>query len=208
MNRYTDWGWGQQVEYEQDLEIIYKLDAESGFENAYSKEVAQGTGLYGELDKNAVEHMLEHYRDYFSNRNGAFYDLGSGTGKVVSHVALRSQLSKVCGIELDKIRFDKSKKLIDTLSFPHATPEIINGDFFDQDYSDATVMYFDNTMWNEHFENDRSYVDRLFKTIKPGTLIMTKELIPHIVGHARHLSLPTSYDWTPAYALVFLAFRP
>jgi|TARA_E500000331_G_C17238155_1_gene705760 hypothetical protein len=208
MNKYDMWGWDQQIEYENDLKIVYELETDSGFENEYPEETAKGTGLYGELTEEAVEHMISEYGDYFTNPNGVFYDMGSGTGKVVSHVALGTQLSKVCGVELDKVRFAKSTKLVSRLSFPFCTPELIHGDFFEQDYSDATVMYFDNTMWHEYFVENKKHVETLFETIKPGTLILTKEQMPHVYGHHKHAALPTSYEWTPGYSLIFLGINP
>ena len=83
-----------------------------------------------------------------------------------------------------------------------------NDDFFVQDYSDATVMYFDNAMWDEHFEADKKLTEKLFETIQPGTLILSKEPIAHTLGHKKYVDLPTSYNWSRGYALIFLAIEP
>ena len=208
MEKYETWSWKQQDEYESDLEKIYSLETADGFPNNYTEEVAKDTGLYGELTESAVEHMLEIYNDYFNDPDGVFYDIGSGTGKVVCHVALGSSLSKVCGVELDNIRFDKSIKLAESLNFPKATPQFINEDFMIQDYSDATIMYFDNTMWNDHMTDDRRWLDKFFETIEPGTLIMTKEPLPYVMGHLKMIELPTSYSRSTAFSLIYFGLKP
>ena len=208
MEKYERWSWKQQEEYENDLDTIYSVTTNDGFENDYSEERAEGIGLYGELTHEAVEHMMHKFYDHFHNPDGVFYDLGSGTGKVVCHVALGSGLSKACGVEFDKVRFDKSVNLANKISFPRVEPEFINDDFFVQDYSDATVMYFDNAMWDEHFEADKKLTEKLFETIQPGTLILSKEPIAHTLGHKKYVDLPTSYNWSRGYALIFLAIEP
>jgi len=203
MKSYERWGWDQQQEYEDDLEILYSLTTEEGRPSNYSEDIAKGTGLYGELTREGVEHMMEKLRPYFSDPNGVFYDLGSGTGKIVSHVALGSQLSKVCGIELDVIRHSKSKRHVENLSFPITKPQIINGDFLNYDFSDATIIYFDNLMWPDIMRQQPDIVKKIFGTINPGTLIVSKAIIPHMKGAPVTIRLETSYPWPLGFYLVF-----
>jgi len=203
MKSYERWGWDQQQEYEEDLKTLYSLTTDEGRENNYSEDIAKGTGLYGELTRKAVEHMMEKLRPYFSDPDGVFYDLGSGTGKVVSHVALGSQLSKVCGIELDTIRYSKSKKHVDRLSYPISKPQIINGDFLNYDFSDATIIYFDNTMWVETMKQQPDVVKKMFGSLRPGTLIVSKEIIPHVTGALTTIRLGASRSRPHGFYLIF-----
>jgi predicted RNA methylase len=148
---------------------------------------------------------MEYFADYFVDPDGVFYDLGSGIGKLVSHVALGSTLSKVCGIELDKVRHSKAQKLVDSLNFPFSKPDLINDDFLNCNYSDATIIYFDNTMWNDELTEKKDLVFKLFETIRPGVLIISKMEIPHVSCHKKYIRLENSYSDEHGLASIFLS---
>ena len=196
MNNYTSWGLTEQREYQNDLDYIYSHHTKDGYDNNLDEKVSKTTGVYGELTEHAVEHIMHELRDEFQNNRGVFYDLGSGTGKVVAHIALGSQLSKVCGIEFDTLRYDKSIKLINSIKFPRAIPNIIHGDFFKHNYSDASIIYFDNIMWYDYLLKDKKLVMKLFKTVNKGTIIVSKHEIPYINGRKTSIKLNTSYNWS------------
>lgn len=103
---------------------------------------------YGELTSVGVEDIIKKFQSRFDDPEGVFYDLGSGHGRAVSHVALASNMKKVCGVELCKKRHAAAIEKVKEIDFPDTKPTLINGDFFEQDYSDATMVYIDNTMYN------------------------------------------------------------
>ena len=205
MENYEHWGLEQQEQYEKDLEVIYSRDWRDGIESEYPDHIKYGEGEYGECTMWGVEGIIGEFKDYFYDPDGVFYDLGCGMGKLVSHVALGCSFSKVCGIELDGLRYSKAKELVESINFPYAKPELIKGDFYNHDYSDATVLYFDNTMFTENMKNDKELVIKLFRTIRPGVLIISKAIIPHTICHRKHIINQSTYDNNSGIASIFLA---
>tara|TARA_Y100001963_G_C6732722_1_gene424715 strand:- start:14 stop:640 length:627 start_codon:yes stop_codon:yes gene_type:complete len=205
MEKYEHWGLEQQEQYEKDLEYIYSHSWRDGSESGYPEHIKRTWGTYGECTLWGVEGIMGEFKDFFYDPDGVFYDLGCGTGKLISHVALGASFSKVCGIELDSLRYDKAKKLVDSISFPFTEPELIMGNFYDQDYKDATVIYFDNVPWHDQMIKDKELVIKLFKTIRPGVLIISKVEIPHIVCHRKHIINQSTYNNNSGIASIFLA---
>ena len=203
MKKYEQWGIEQQEQYEKDLTHIYSHSWEEGLDCTFSDEIAGSWGLYGECTMWRVEDIIQSFREHFYDPEGVFYDWGCGTGKLVSHVALGCSFSKVYGVELDEIRFAKAEKLVNSIEFPFAKPELIKGDFFNQDYSDASVIYFDNTGFIETLEN-KELVIKLFSTVRPGVLIISKLQIPHILCHRKHIMNQSTYDNNSGMASIFL----
>lgn len=208
MKSYDYWGIEQQDEYEIDLNTIYSVSTKEGYDCSFSEQFEDSFGLYGETSRAAIERCMHEFREYFDDPEGVFYDCGSGLGKIVCHVALGSSLSKVCGIELDKVRHKKAIKLVDSLNFPSVKPLLINDDFFDHDFSDATIIFFDNTMWNDELENKKELVEKLFETIRPGVLIISKLMFPHLLCHRKYLRLESSYTDDHGIASIFLSVTP
>ncbi|KAG7384852.1 hypothetical protein PHYPSEUDO_002167 [Phytophthora pseudosyringae] len=67
------------------------------------KELANRSLVYGEIPFETVDAIFQLMRTQFGvllDKGGAFYDIGSGCGKVVMAAALLHDFSKCCGIEL------------------------------------------------------------------------------------------------------------
>jgi|MDTB01.3.fsa_nt_gb hypothetical protein len=207
MDKYDFWGLEQQQQYQDDLDTLYSFSIKEGYDCSFSEHFENSLGLYGETSRTATEHCMEQFREYFNDPEGVFYDLGSGLGKMACHISLGSKLSKVCGIELDRIRHRKAIKLANSLSFPLVAPQLINDDIFNCDFSDATIMFFDNTMWNSQLEKKKELVEKLFETIRPGVLIISKLMIPHIACHRKYVRLESSYTDDNGFASIFLSFK-
>jgi|MDSV01.1.fsa_nt_gb SAM-dependent methyltransferase len=201
MKKYNSWGYEQQDEYEEQLRTIYATDWREGLEHAG---VSKEFGIYGEVTHRGVENILSTCKSYFDDPSGVFYDLGCGTGKLISHVALGSKLSKVCGIEYDPLRYSKAKKLIDNVTFPYCTPSVLNEDMFESDYSDATIIFFENTMWSAICSKEPAILERLLSTVRKGTLIILKETAP-IWGDTWPVKIETTYGVTSGYCVVYSA---
>lgn len=207
MEKYETWNWEQQQQYENDLDILYSHSVQEGLENNYSEDVAtNGVGRYSELTRNGVENMILVLRKYFENDNGVFYDLGSGTGKLATHVALGTNISKVYGYEYDPIRYKKSIKLLESIDFPNAKPKFINGNFFDYDLSDATIIYFDNTMFYDYMQQNPLSYEILLSNFKQNTVIITKYQIPCINGITKQIKLQSSSGRHHGFYTIFESF--
>ena len=65
-------------------------------------------------------------------------DLGCGSGRLVLYGALLTP-ARLCGIELDRGRFEVASRAVEQLGLSNAT--ILRGDILEQDWSDGTVFY-------------------------------------------------------------------
>jgi SAM-dependent methyltransferase len=202
MQKYDYWGFTQQEQYDEQLEIVYSTSHKDGFENKYNKEDAtRGVGVYGEATQKGVENILAARREFFNDPDGVFYDLGCGTGKLVSHIALGSRLSKVCGIEKDPIRYRKAKKLVNKIEFPFTKPTIVHGDFYELDLSDATIIYCDNTMYE--FNKHSVWTKKLFSSIRVGTVLIFKQPTRAYGSDTGHIRIHTSYGSNTGHYVVY-----
>lgn len=121
---------------------------EKEFESLNAGNTGKSRSTYGELTYHGVEMLIKKFKTRFEDPEGVFYDLGSGHGRVVNHVALRCEnLKKSCGVELCSKRYASATKLSGQLEYPGVQPEFLNKNFFDHDYSDATIAYIDNTVY-------------------------------------------------------------
>ena len=97
-----------------------------------------------EIDQ--LERILDKFQDRFSDPNTVFYDIGSGYGKMVMHVASVAPIKKCVGVEFIKERNDFAIK--ESLKYKYKSqqkPSFIQGDAFKLSYDDATIVYSDTT---------------------------------------------------------------
>jgi len=128
---------------------------ESLFEGLDMTEDNYTPSTYGELTPLGVSNIIKKFHKRFMDPEAVFYDLGCGHGRVVSQVSLLTEVKKSCGVELCDKRFASATKLVDSVGhFPASTPTLINGNFLEQDYSDATIVYMDNTMYKDSILED------------------------------------------------------
>ena len=91
-----------------------------------------------------------NFRDSF-NADTVFYDLGSGTGKIVYHIGLLHGVKKSCGIEFSKNRHNNSIKTLEKYNYENII--FINDNILNVDFSDATIIYLDNTLFPINITN-------------------------------------------------------
>tara|TARA_R100000664_G_C2756884_1_gene144893 strand:- start:2843 stop:3397 length:555 start_codon:yes stop_codon:yes gene_type:complete len=122
---------------------------------------------YGEISREGVEVLIEKFKERFNDPCGVFYDIGSGYGKMVMHVASVCKLKKCIGIEYvsqrNNIAKERSKK------YSYATkelPEFIEGDACTMRFDDATIIYVDCT----HFA--QMFIRGILRKIPKGCLIV------------------------------------
>ena len=118
---------------------------------------------------------------------GNFYDLGSGEGKPVLAMSLLTKFKKLIGIEflenlnklslLVKEKYDKEindiiNKNKDLFFFEKSNNiEFIRGDFFENSWEDASVIFANSTCFSENMMND--IATKANKECKKGTIIIT-----------------------------------
>lgn len=139
--------WADVGDFSKELYEKHSIDVPS---REIDENLDFNLSVYGELTFSGFEIILKKFHNHF-NKDAVFYDLGSGFGKVISHASIRTDIKKSIGIEYDPKKAKKSKKMIERVKFPRSVPEVIQGDIFEQDLSDATVVYIDNTQFHPEF---------------------------------------------------------
>jgi hypothetical protein len=112
------------------------------------------SSTYGELMPAATDRLVEHLR---LGKGDAFYDLGSGLGKVVLQVAMRAPVRRCIGIELVRDRHRFAKAML-TKVRQHGLLRAAEcgfrlGDFMRARLGDATVVYTCSTAFSTPFMN-------------------------------------------------------
>ena len=118
---------------------------------------------------------------------GNFYDLGSGEGKPVLAMSLLTQFKKLIGIEflenlnklslLVKQKYEKEindiiNKNKDLFFFEKPNNiEFIRGDFFENSWEEASVIFVNSTCFSESMMND--IASKANRECKKGTIIIT-----------------------------------
>lgn len=157
---------------EQILNEIYGQTPYLEYQNKtqFKKEYS---ATYGEVTKQSTNAIVNQFKKHF-NQDTVFYDLGCGLGKMVIHVALQYNPKKSCGIELSKERIKGANDLKEKYCKDNKIISFIEGDFFSNDFSDATVVYLDNTAMSH--DVTKKIIDNLSK----GCLFICRKK-PHFI---------------------------
>lgn len=107
---------------------------------------------YGEVTPEGFSAMLKELQ---ITPTGIFYDLGSGTGKGVILASLFGNFTKMIGIEILEDLYLESKKILSRYEetvrsiLPDVkkqqTLDFIHGDFMEQDFSSADMVFAHST---------------------------------------------------------------
>jgi SAM-dependent methyltransferase len=131
-----------------------------------------GSSIYGEITQEGTNSLINYFKEYF-NENTVFYDFGCGLGKMVFHIALLD-IKKSVGIEYSKERYNGCK-YFETIFCPsNKNIEFYNKSFLEHDYSDATIIYVDNTCFNDDINL------KIYKNLPKGCLFIFKKNIRDI----------------------------
>jgi precorrin-6B methylase 2 len=152
----------------------YKVSTEA--RSKFSGEVSNL--LYGELPFETFKLIVEKANP---QKDGVFYDLGSGTGRIAIEAHILCDFRKVVGIELldglhdkaceIKAIFDKSVKPQIIQHIGTRELDIIKGDLFKFNYSDADFIFM-----NHPIKDSDLFLQleaKLVEELKPGTKIVT-----------------------------------
>ena len=126
-----------------------------------------GSGTYGELTQKGVDAVVSKFKKYF-NSETVFYDLGSGLGKMVTHVGVQYGIKKSVGIEYSKERHECALYIKENYLGDYNNIEFICGDFNKVGFSDATVIYMDNTAYPDAIS------EKIYEGIPSGCLLIYK----------------------------------
>lgn len=151
------------------LDNIYKKSPYSkGCRNKTTFGDNVGSPVYGEVTKNGTNSIVNKFKDYF-NKDTVFYDLGSGLGKMVIHIGLEYGVKKSTGIEYSKERHKGAIYLKEKYVKDLNSIELICGDVLKHNFSDATVIYMDNTVFPDEVSKS------IYELLPKGTLILYKK---------------------------------
>ena len=116
---------------------------------------------YGELLPTSVTELINKLN---VNHNDVFYDLGSGTGKIVAQFYLETMAKKVVGVEISQSRYacsERMKQYLNEKIVKHnQIIEYINNNICKVDFSDATIIYLCSTCF------DNKLLDWVIEKIK------------------------------------------
>lgn len=147
----------QEVEaaYQTFLADVYKEVSAQDTHSQSEIEVFKQTHIchtYGELLYPSLIKLLKTL-DYTDE--DVFLDLGSGMGKLVLAVFLRTSFKKVIGIEGSDTHhqqavniFNKVKSILPDI-FTKGTLELIQGNFLDFDFNQASIIYTCSTCFTQ-----------------------------------------------------------
>jgi len=152
------------------LDQIYKVSCyDKDFKNKTIFVNNIGSPIYGEITQEGTNSLINYFKEHF-NENAIFYDLGCGLGKMVFHIGLLD-IKKSVGIEYSKERYNGCKYIQTNYCPTNKNIEFYNKSFLEHDFSDATIIYIDNTCFNEIVNME------IYKKIPKGCLYIYKTRI-------------------------------
>jgi SAM-dependent methyltransferase len=183
----------------QTLFEVYKTSPYQIFAN--KTEFENGNyAVYGEVTQQSTDAIVSHFKEHF-NENAVFYDLGCGLGKMVAHIALQYNIKKVCGVELSKERINGANYIKETYCKGINNISFIEGDFLKQNISDATVVYCDNTMY------DNELTEKIIGVLPSNCLFICRRSIRNKALNIQSLEgneFSTTYHKTTIYYFIKL----
>jgi hypothetical protein len=174
------------------LDDIYDFCASPGYfpPDQFPSGVAP---LYGEITRGGVENIIFNFTKQFQDPRTVFYDLGSGFGKMVMHVAVACPIRKAVGVEYIPERYLIATRESEKYNYRTQQPiEFINGDLRDTKFEAPAVVYIDNTS-PEMRDLSTSVYDRL----PEGSLFLSRNLVAirrlGLRDEAKSIIAPTTY---------------
>tara|TARA_B100000963_G_scaffold255080_1_gene223717 strand:- start:3139 stop:3708 length:570 start_codon:yes stop_codon:yes gene_type:complete len=161
------------MKVEEKLDGLYSENSFSGKWRTTpedTKLLADSThSLYGEIKRQTVDNIVNHFKQRF-NKKAVFYDIGSGLGKMVLHIGLKYGIESY-GIELSQNKHKGALELKEKFCKDSKNIHFINNNFFTEDLSKATIIYFDNTVMEDNFFN------QIYDKLSKDCLIMFRRKV-------------------------------
>jgi SAM-dependent methyltransferase len=130
----------------------YSLDKNDPYNNLNNfKNKSDVVSTYGEITPNGVSKIIENL---FISKNDVFYDLGCGTGKVVTQFYYQTCVKSSNGVEFSTTRFKDAIKIKSKIENQEGKNERINFfryNFLNKklDLSNGTIFYSASTCFED-----------------------------------------------------------
>jgi Histone methylation protein DOT1 len=134
---------------------------------------------YGEVKVESIEKLVEFFQSASPARAGrAFYDLGSGAGKVVLGVAHLVPGLKARGVELVPTRHDLAVLALSRLEDPRVKSrvEFTCGSMMDTALADAQWIYLSNLCFSA--ELNKEIAEKIGREVVAGTVLVCSSELP------------------------------
>jgi precorrin-6B methylase 2 len=160
---------------EKYIEKLYKNT--TAFGSVTTELSKHNPTTYGEILPSSVTTIINLLN---VKQNDVFYDLGSGSGKVVTQFFLQTKAKKNTGIELVPFRHNIATKIKNKLQttfpdkFSSQQLQFINGDILTQDLTDATIVYMCSTCFSNELLEE--ITNKLNESNNIRAIITLKEL--------------------------------
>jgi len=117
--------------------------------------------VYGEVLRSGVETIIQKINKYKRiTDKDVFVDIGSGTGKLVIHMSIKSDIKTLVGVEIVPQRVAYSKWIKEKIS-PDSSIFFIEKDINNFDLSVATIVFMNNICFD--YTLIKSVYDKLSK---------------------------------------------
>lgn len=137
---------------------------------------------YGELSRKSVDTLFQTLGLTPASPTKAFYDLGSGVGKIVMHAAIGGYAKQAVGVELNDGRHRSALSLLESVKIkdPRAASAItlLNADMLDVDLSSATVLYLNHACFPENVRE--ALTQKILDTAHKAEIIVAAPTIPRL----------------------------
>ncbi|MEM7496040.1 MAG: hypothetical protein AAF471_07985 [Myxococcota bacterium] len=156
--------------------------------------------VYGEITFAGADNLIDELNP---TKQDVFVDLGSGRGRLVTHLALRSPVRKALGIELSQMRYDESVRALDRIKEQDITDakgnpldlrriEFIQGDILKSDLSETDIIYACSTLFPKKLME--GILQKALAIPRSVTLVSLKRYPKHPrLHHAKTLIVPTTW---------------
>lgn len=128
--------------------------------------------LYGEISLESCQKILERANP----KKGKFYDLGSGTGRVVIAMQLLGNFEKSIGVELLEGLHEKATELHTVFAQNGFSDEAKNIQFFNDDLFNINLEDADFVILNHPFKEGEAFPrleNKFVQELRPGTKIVS-----------------------------------
>jgi len=155
----------------------------------------RGSLTYGELTSAGVRKLLDYLQ---LTERDVFYDLGSGTGKVVLQAAMSVPLRKCVGIEIVPSRVAAGRAVLREARrqglIQARRCALHRADFLTADLADSTVIYTCSTAFSERLM--RRLARKVVGLDRRPTLVSLRSLraVPRALRRVAILRLPTTWN--------------
>jgi len=160
-----------------------------------------GNATYGEITQEGVNLLIDKIKP---TKDDVFYDLGSGQGKMTTHIYLKTPVKKSVGIELSKSRYEGSKKIFkdlmnQNLLDPKRKLEFYNKNIKDVPLKDATIIYLSSLCFPQKLIQD--ITNNILRDTKGKLYLITFSSLPKDSGFTLQEKVTIPMTWSKSSPL-------